>query len=64
MNTARETDWQNGVTLKKIRDGYSWSISVASSGPTLEEMLAAVETARDVDDELRQSHGEPLHPAT
>ncbi len=41
------------VTLKRIREGYTWSIG-ASPDATKEDMRKAMELALDIDGELRQ----------
>jgi hypothetical protein len=62
MNEHDDADapaWANGVSLKKIRDGHSWTVSVAAANSGLDAMRAAVETARQVDEELTAIYGPP-----
>lgn len=54
-----ERPWQNGFTLKKTRDGYSWTISFAATDNSVEAMLKAVEKTREVDLQLRRMYGDP-----
>jgi hypothetical protein len=55
--------WANGVTLKRTRDGYSWTISVGAPTDDLEALRAAVATARQLDAELTDVYGPPREPA-
>lgn len=54
-----ETPWTNGITLKKTRDGYTWTISVAADGNTPEDMQQALDLAATFDARLRVKYGEP-----
>lgn len=49
--------WQNGVTLKKTRDGHSWTIAVAAAEDSLEALQAARSTAETIDRELAERYG-------
>ena len=41
----RRPPWANGVTIKRTRDGYTWTLAVAAERGDLAAMRAAVETA-------------------
>ena len=56
---AEAPAWANGVTIKRTRDGYSWTVSVAAQSGVLAAMRAAVETARRIDEELTAVYGPP-----
>jgi hypothetical protein len=49
--------WENGITLKRTRDGYSWTIAVAAAGDSLEALQAARATAEAIDRELAERYG-------
>ncbi len=57
-NAGDESGWSNGVTLKKTRDGYTWSIAVAATDNTPAALREAANTARELD---RLLHG--LYPS-
>jgi hypothetical protein len=51
--------WANGVTIKRTRDGYSWSIAVAADSNDLGAMGDAIATAVHIDGELTAIYGPP-----
>jgi hypothetical protein len=51
-DTTETGAWGNGLTLKRTRDGYSWTISVAARSASIEDVRQAVEAAKEIDDEL------------
>ena len=53
--------WSNGFTLKKTRDGYSWTISVAPADQSIASLEAAIDEAGRIDAKLRKLYGcEPI----
>ncbi len=56
LHPSETEGWQNGVTLKRTRDGYCWTIAVAASGPTYDQLVEAAHVATDVDAELRETY--------
>jgi hypothetical protein len=49
---------QSAIQLKRVRGGgYTWTLSVAAAGPSLEEMRAAFEVAATLDRELAEKYG-------
>jgi hypothetical protein len=50
--------WTNGFTLKKTRDGYSWTISIAPTDQSPEAMEVAIDEAARLDGKLRRIYGE------
>lgn len=44
----------SGVTLKKIREGYTWSVIVAADNSSLEALLRAADRAAEVDGACRE----------
>jgi hypothetical protein len=59
QHVAEAPAWANGVTLKRTRDGYTWSVAVAADAHDLAALRAAVETARQIDAELTAAYGPP-----
>ena len=51
------TTWSNGITLKKTRDGYSWTISIAPTDQTFEAMEIALNKTIALDEKLRALYG-------
>jgi hypothetical protein len=49
-------EWKNGVTIKKTRDGYSWTVAVAADANTGDALLAATETAHTIEVRLRDMY--------
>ncbi len=48
------SDWASGISVRKIRGGYSWTISVAAEGSSLEQMKAALAKTVEIDLELQR----------
>ncbi len=51
--------WQNGVTLKRIKGGYSSTIAIAADSSSEEALLEAVRKTAVVDQTLREMYGDP-----
>lgn len=52
-----ESLWSNGITLKKTRDGYSWTIAIAATDSSDEAMAEAMEKIAKLDKRLRELYG-------
>lgn len=51
--------WANGVTLKRTRDGYTWTIAIASDDNTPKAMQRAIDIAKAADSHLTTVYGSP-----
>lgn len=58
--TSIDRPWPNGICLKKIAKGYTWTISVAAPGPGV-SMEQALEQAVKLDRRLTELY--PEQPA-
>ena len=47
------------VTLTKLQSGYRWDVTVPSTGPSLEEMRAAAQTAETISDAFATKYRRP-----
>lgn len=52
--------WTNGFVLKKTRDGYSWTISIAAANQSRAALEESIETANELNQKLLERYGEPL----
>jgi hypothetical protein len=49
--------WANGLLLKRVTNGYTWSISVGAHGSDLEALMNAVDAIIEVDAKLQYRYG-------
>jgi hypothetical protein len=49
--------WANGILLKRVTGGYTWSISVGAGGSDPDSLTKAVEAILDVDSKLQDRYG-------
>jgi hypothetical protein len=59
MSDKPESDsnpWSNGVTIKKTRDGYSWTVGVAAENNSVDALRAAASKARQIEAELQAAY--------
>lgn len=52
--------WANGVTIKRTRDGYTWSIAVAANSNSPGDLREAAERAADLDAQLAERYPERI----
>ena len=54
MDESTENGWQNGLTLKKTRDGYSWTIAIAARDGSIEAFKEVIDRVQELDAEMHR----------
>lgn len=49
--------WANGITIKRTRDGYTWTVAVAATGSTETEIQEALSTATRIEEQIVAKYG-------